>query len=72
MNEQIKTLELDPKKEYIIVVEKRTIERAELAKFPKREKMCDFLLVDDVNQVKLVELDTLDEWIKKQRGKLTK
>ncbi len=71
MKKQLKALELDPKKTYLILVSKETgITSEELARFPESEGKRIFLFVDDINQIKVEEVEDLQMFVDSMREKI--
>lgn len=71
IEQQIKALELDPEKKYFILVGRKSgLSARDLYSYPKSKlNGSTFFLVDDINQIKIRDLDTIQEWIDEQREK---
>ena len=70
---QLKALELDPNKKYLVIVGKKTgITAYDFASLDKNEipKNTLFLLVQDINEIKLEELDDLQRYIDGKREEI--
>ena len=71
IKQHIKALELDPEKKYFIIIGRKSgLSAKDLYSFPKSKLNGSmFFLVDDINQIKMRDLDTIQEWIDEQRTK---
>lgn len=72
IKQQLKALELDPEKKYFIIVGRKSgLSAINLSLVPKSILNGSmFFLVDDINQIRMRDLDTIQEWIDEQRAKI--
>jgi len=66
--DKIKALELNPEKEYILLVSRTVIDPSDFADIPKMKNVKVAFIVNDINNIQLQELDDLQSWIDEQRA----
>jgi len=70
IKQQIKALELDPKKEYFLICDRTAVTAHDLSQVTKYAKNIKFgFIAYDINNIQLKELDDLAVWIDNWREK---